>query len=80
MRPGDISAVNTDDVVRKRTGVLIKSRRSKTDQDARGQLVGVARGDNPLTDPIRALDDWVNIRPSEPGALFHPRLLAQPPD
>lgn len=43
---------------------------SKTDQEPRGQLVGVARGDNRLTDPIRALDDWVRVRPSEPGALF----------
>jgi hypothetical protein len=70
MRPGEVSALNVEDLLRKPTGVLINIRRSKTDQDARGQLVGVARGDNRLTDPIRALDDWLKIRPSEPGALF----------
>lgn len=70
MRPGEIAALNVEDIFRKPTGVLINIRRSKTDPDAQGQLVGVARGDNRLTDPIRALDAWLKVRPSEPGALF----------
>lgn len=70
MRPGEISALNIEDLQRKPTGVLITIRRSKTDPDAQGQVVGVARGDNRLTDPIRALDQWLKVRPSEPGALF----------
>jgi integrase len=70
MRPGEVSALNVEDILSKPTGVLINIRRSKTDQDARGQLVGVARGDNRLTDPIRALDDWLKVRPAGPGALF----------
>jgi integrase len=70
MRPGEISALNVEDLQRKPTGVLITIRRSKTDSDAQGQLIGVARGANRLTDPIRALDAWLKVRPSEPGALF----------
>lgn len=70
MRPGEVAALNVEDILRKPSGVLIHIRRSKTDQDARGQLVGVARGDNPLTDPIRALDSWLEVRPPGPGALF----------
>lgn len=70
MRPGEISALNVDDLQRKPTGVLITIRRSKTDPDAHGQLIGVARGVNRLTDPIRALDAWLTVRPPEPGALF----------
>jgi integrase len=70
MRPGEISALNVEDLQRKPTGVLISIRRSKTDPDAQGQLVGVARGDNRLTDPIRALDQWLKVRPPGPGALF----------
>lgn len=70
MRPGEISALDVEDLQRKPTGILIRIRRSKTDPDAQGQLVGVARGDNRLTDPIRALDAWFKVRPSEPGALF----------
>jgi integrase len=70
MRPGELSALNAEDILRKPTGILINIRRSKTDLEARGQLVGVARGDNGLTDPIRALDAWLKIRPAGPGALF----------
>lgn len=70
MRPGEISALNVEDLLRKPTGVLITIRRSKTDPVAQGQLVGVARGDNKCTDPIRALDAWLKVRPSVPGALF----------
>jgi integrase len=70
MRPGEISALNVEDILRKPTGVLINIRRSKTDQDAHGQLVGVARGDNRLTDPVRALDDWLTIRSAGSGPLF----------
>lgn len=70
LRPGEISALDTIDLLRKPTGVLLRIRRSKTDQDARGQLVGVARGENPVTDPVRALDEWLTVRPDEPGALF----------
>ncbi|GAA4807937.1 tyrosine-type recombinase/integrase [Nocardioides caeni] len=70
MRPGEISALNVEDLQHLPTGILITIRRSKTDPDAQGQLVGVARGDNRLTDPIRALDAWLKVRPSGPGALF----------
>lgn len=79
MRPGEISALNIDDVLRKPTGVLLAIRRSKTDHEARGQLVGIARGENALTDPIRALDDWLKVRPTGQGALYHPSLLPEPP-
>lgn len=54
MRPGEISALNVEDLLCEPAGVLITVRRSKTDPDAQGQLVGVVRGDNRLTDPIRA--------------------------
>lgn len=70
MRPGEISALDVDDLQRKPTGVLIRIRRSKTDPDAQGHLIGFARGDHRFTDPIRALDAWLNVRPSAPGALF----------
>jgi integrase len=70
MRPGEISALNIEDILRKPTGVLINIRRSKTDPDAQGQLVGVVRGDNRVTDPIRALDAWLRVRPSGSGPLF----------
>lgn len=70
MRPGEISALDVDDIVRKPTGALIRIRRSKTDQDARGQLIGIARGEHAGTDLIRALDAWLKVRPRGTGPLF----------
>ena len=54
-------------------------RRSKTDQDGYGQLVGVAPGGHRLTDPVSALADCLVIRPGGSGPLFtrtHPSGLA----
>jgi integrase len=70
LRPGETSALDLADIAGKPTGVLVAVRRSKTDQDGRGQLVGVARGEHRQTDPIRALDAWLTIRPAGQGALF----------
>jgi len=70
MRPGELSALDLADMITKPSGVLVTVRRSKTDQDGEGQLVGVARGQHRQTDPIRALDDWLAVRPAGPGALF----------
>jgi integrase len=70
LRPGELSALDLADVIPKPTGILVAVRRSKTDQDGHGQLVGVARGQRPQTDPVRALDAWFKIRPAGAGALF----------
>jgi integrase len=70
LRPGELSALDLADIIAKPAGVLVAVRRSKTDQDGHGQLVGVARGEHRRTDPIRALDAWLEIRPAGQGALF----------
>jgi integrase len=51
-------------------GLLITIRRSKTDQEGRGQMVGVAAGLHAGTDPIRALRAWLDLRPAGSGPLF----------
>ena len=45
-------------------------RRSKTDQDGFGQVIGVVTGGRPLTDPVAALMDWIEVRPAGAGRLF----------
>jgi len=70
LRPSELSALDLADIGVKPTGILVAVRRSKTDQDGHGQLVGVARGQHRQTDPVRALDAWLEIRPAGPGALF----------
>lgn len=45
-------------------------RHSKTDPEARGQVVGNAHGQDPLTDPIAALDAWLAFRGTKAGPVF----------
>ena len=70
LRPSELSALDLADILAKPTGILVAVRRSKTDPDGHEQIVGVARGQHPQTDPIRALDAWLKIRRSGPGAIF----------
>ncbi|MGH9344843.1 MAG: tyrosine-type recombinase/integrase [Terriglobia bacterium] len=44
--------------------------RSKTDQRSEGRLVGIARGTEPGTCPVRALEAWLAVRGKWEGPLF----------
>jgi integrase len=70
LRPSEIAALRQADISVGPQGLLITIRRSKTDQEGHGQLVGVAAGIHPATDPIRALRAWFDLRPAGPGPLF----------
>jgi integrase len=70
LRPSEIAALNLADITVDPNGLLIAIRRSKTDQEGHGQLVGVAAGRHCATDPIRALSAWLEMRPCGPGPLF----------
>jgi len=70
LRRSELAALTLDDLEAKPTGLLLRIRHSKTDQDCRGQIVGVARGDHARTDPIAALVTWLAHRGANPGPLF----------
>lgn len=70
LRRSELADLNLDDVEPKPEGLLVHVRQSKGDPEKRGQLVGVARGNHPDTDPISALDAWIDLRGREPGRLF----------
>jgi integrase len=78
LRPGELAALELADITVEPTGLLIAIRRSKTDQEGHGQLVGVAPGRHPSTDPIRALGTWLKVRPTGSGALFTRVPAARP--
>ncbi len=46
-------------------------RRSKTDQDGHGEVVGVACGRHPDTDPVTALVQWTHLRSRDSGTHDH---------
>jgi integrase len=70
LRRSELAALTLADLEPKPTGVLVHLRRSKTDQEARGEVVGIARGRHALTDPLAALDDWLALRGGHPGPVF----------
>ena len=70
LRPSEIAALHLADVNVGRDPLLVTIRRSKTDQEGLGQVVGVAAGLHADTDPIRALRSWLDLRPVGPGPLF----------
>jgi integrase len=70
LRPSEIAALHLADVSIASDGLLVTIRRSKTDQEAQGQSVGIAAGLHTATDPIRALRAWLDLRPAGAGPLF----------
>ncbi|MBB3267600.1 site-specific recombinase XerD [Azospirillum sp. OGB3] len=49
-------------------GILVHLMRSKTDQEGQGQMVGVARGRNMATCPVRAVQAWMQASAASAGA------------
>lgn len=56
MRPSEVGALRLRDVAQRPGGLLVSIRRSKTDPDGYGQVIGVAPGRHAATDPLAALD------------------------
>jgi integrase len=50
--------------------LLVHLRRSKTDPERRGQVVGIAHSQHALTDLITALGAWLAMRGPAPGPVF----------
>ena len=51
-------------------GVVLRLRKSKTDQLGKGRTVGIHRGDRLATCPVRALKSWIEVRGAAKGPLF----------
>lgn len=70
LRRSELAALTLADLEAKPAGLLLHLRRSKTDPDGRGQVVGIAHGRHRLTDPLAALDAWLAVRGTAPGPVF----------
>lgn len=58
-RRSEIAALTSNDISRHDAGLLLRIRRSKTDQTGRGELIGIPLGAHPATCPVLALEDWL---------------------
>lgn len=70
LRPGELAALTLTDLETQPGGVLLHVRRSKTDQEAHGEIVAVASGRHTATCPTTALKLWLRERGPAPGPLF----------
>jgi len=70
LRRSELAALTLADLEAKPAGLLVRLRRSKTDPERRGQVVGIAHGQHALTDPIATLGAWLAVRGTVPGPVF----------
>lgn len=69
-RESELIALNIEDLEECSEGYKIHLRRSKTDQEGIGRLIGITRGANPDTCPVRALQYWLTNAGIQEGAIF----------
>lgn len=69
-RRSELVALDRSDVRFVPEGIEITLRRSKTDQEALGRIVGIPYGSRLETCPVRALKAWLEAAAIEDGPLF----------
>ncbi|MCC2309784.1 site-specific integrase [Cellulomonas chengniuliangii] len=70
LRRSELVALTLSDIENKPAGIMLHIRRSKTDPEGHGAVVGVAHGQHAATDPVAALNAWREIRGAAPGPVF----------
>lgn len=69
-RRSELAGLRVEDVTQTAEGVRILLPKSKTDQEGEGRYVGIKRGQNPATCPVRALADWLASAAVTAGPIF----------
>ena len=69
-RRSELVRVQVEDVAETQEGLLIRVRRSKTDQEGKGRQVAIPHGSVPDTCPVRAWRDWTQGAGLTNGPLF----------
>lgn len=70
LRRSELVSLNIEDISITRDGLILHLNRSKTDQKGEGQTIGLPYGSNPLTCPVRSLEDWLLATGLSEGPLF----------
>ena len=69
-RRSELVALDASDVRFVGDGLEVTLRRSKTDREGAGRLIGVPYGSNPVTCPARAMRAWIDRANITDGPLF----------
>jgi integrase len=71
LRRSELVAINVEDLwFDEGRGVVIRIRRSKTDQESAGDEVSIAEGSELKTCPVTALRDWLEMSAIDSGPVF----------
>lgn len=71
-RRSELVALEIADLEENREGMVIRIRRSKTDQEGEGRKVGIPRGKEEATCPVYAVRHWTGQAQLDQGPLFRP--------
>lgn len=69
-RRSELVALNVENIEIVQNGLAITIERSKTDQEGQGRTIGIPKGNNTNTCPVRALERWLEIAGIKDGAIF----------
>jgi integrase len=69
LRRSELAGIHVEDLRFESEGLILRIRRSKTDQEAAGDHVAIPFGKEPLTCPVQALHAWLAIS-AESGPVF----------
>jgi site-specific recombinase XerD len=73
-RRSELVALNVEDIEFREDGLKVTIRKSKTDQEGAGQVIGIACGTKLC--PVRALQEWLAAAQVTTGPIFrHGRIL-----
>jgi len=71
LRSANLTMLLLSDVQFVKDGLILTIRKSKTDQQGNGQLIGIPHGKHPETCSVTCLTDWLRFRGHLPGPLFN---------
>lgn len=72
MRRSEIVALNFEDLREDEEGLRVRIRRSKTDQEGKGRVIGLPYSSVSEVCPVRCVNKWIDMAGIESGALFRP--------
>jgi site-specific recombinase XerD len=72
LRRSELVGLDVADVTEGSDGLTVRLRRSKTDQEGAGRIIGIPYGSNPVTCPVRAWRAWLEVLRITEGAAFRP--------
>jgi integrase len=70
LRRSELVALNVEDLAFEADGIKVTLRRSKTDQEGRGRLVGITFGAHPESCPVLSMRGWLDAAAITEGPVF----------